>query len=98
MCYFKDIKKVDNINEIQTTIIRVIVRQREVFNYADIISQIKNELKKLGVSESIVDSYRVDNMTGDALEQMIDIGNIITFNNVYMPSESTEKSVKYAFR
>lgn len=97
MCYFKDIRRVDNINEIQTIIVRVIARQREHFNYEKIIEEIKKELESLGVSESIVNSYRVDNMIRDTLQQMIDIGIITSFNNVYIPCENKQKRIKYAF-
>lgn len=97
MCYFKKITKVDNINEIQTNILRIISRRKENFNYQSILDEVKTELRNLGVSESIADSYMIDNMVGSTLERMIEVGSISYFNNVYIPHKGMKKRVRYAF-
>lgn len=96
MCYFKDIDKVKNINEMQMIIAKTIARKKEIFNYESIIKEIKSELERLGVSESIADSYKIDNMIDDTLEQMIERGNLTCFNNLYVPRKSLVKKMKYA--
>lgn len=97
MCYFKNITKVNNINEMQMTIAKVISNKKETFNYQSIFSEIKGELIKLGVSGSVINSYKIDNMVNDTLEQMIEMGSIICFNNLYIPRRESIKKVKYAF-
>jgi len=97
MCYFKDITKVENINEIQMTIAKVISIKKETFNYQTIYNEIKAELMNLGVSRSIANSYKIDNMINDTLEQMMEKGNITCFNNLYIPHRGPIKKVRYAF-
>ena len=97
MCYFKDITKVENINEIQMTIAKVISSKKENFNYQSIFDDIKAELVKLGVSGSIANSYKIDNMINDTLEQMMEKGNITCFNNLYIPRRGPIKKMRYAF-
>ena len=97
MCYFKDIESIRNINEIQATIVRTIARQIGPFDCRSLSEEVKNELRGLQVEESIVESYRVDSMIRDTLEQMVEIGSIAFFNHVYIPTEDTEMRVRYAF-
>lgn len=97
MCYFKSVKKIDSINEIQRTIARMILSKNKNFDYQSISNEIKNELKQLGLSENVADSYMVDNMINDTLEQMSEKGNITYFNNLYIPCEKSIKKVIYAF-
>lgn len=97
MCYLKKINTVSSINQIQAVIVRVITKQRESFNYGFVVGEIKKELKKYNVSESILNSYRIENMIEDTLQSMIDTGNISFFNNMYIPQKSIEKRIKYAF-
>lgn len=97
MCDFKNIDKASNINEIQSIIIRSVSRKDECFNYQSIIAEIKYELSQLGVSQSIVDSYKVAHMIDDTLEQMIDMEDIVYYNNIYTPHKNALGRIKYAF-
>ena len=97
MCYLKEINRAGSMNEIQRIIVKAVVSQKENFTYQFIFKKIKDELEDLGLPESIADSYRIDNMISETLEQMLEKGNISYFNNVYIPSRSPVKRVRAAF-
>lgn len=97
MCYFKDIKKIKNLNEMQMTIAKVILGKKQPFNYQNIFSEIKAKLMAQGVTQSIADSFKIDNMIDDTLKQMIEKGNITFFNNLYVPRKMPIKKWIYIF-
>lgn len=99
MCYFNDLERINNKNEIQTMITRIISSQTQRFNYESIVSEIQNRLRDLGVEESFINSFRLDEMISDTLDQMVGSGRIYTFNNVYVPIHQKIKTVQrlYAY-
>lgn len=99
MCYFREIKQIRSNNELQTVITRTIMCQTEIFNYEGIVTIIKAEFRRLGVQEYVINSFRVNNMISETLEQLISSGDIYSFNNRYVPMKQELKLRKtiYAF-
>lgn len=91
MCYFKDLNKLNDINEAQFQITRIISHQTKSFSYKDISVEIKKKLSDMGVSAHDLDSFKINNMISNTLDQMVDRGSLYCFNNIYLPKEKSTK-------
>lgn len=98
MCYFRNVNQISNMNEIQTLITRIISRQTKPFNYESIVRIIKQELRELNVPFFMINSFRVNNMIIDTLDLMVSMGNLYSFNNIYVPQKTAKtRKTQYAF-
>lgn len=97
MCYFKEMETVSGISDIQQAIVRVLMSKEDTFNYQNILNEVRERLRELGVAESIADSYKVDNMIDNTLSQMMAKDSIVCINNVYVPQKKPLRKVRYAF-
>lgn len=97
MCNFKELKSVKTLSDVQIVITRTILSQNQQFNYQSIVMKIKDVLHKYNVEQAIIDSFKVERMIADTLDQLVKLNRLSTFNNIYIPKKMDFKRFSAAF-
>ena len=74
--------------DIQWIINKSILQKSEKFDYQSIYKDIKTELMKQGVSGNILNSFKLEDMIKDTLNNLIQHKKLCCFKELYIPLKS----------
>lgn len=88
--------EINNLNDIQHAIIRIIISKKDIFNYEEIEKDIKTYLINKGVSRDITESFKINNMIIDTLDILQKQDKLNNINNRFR-NVQTERKINMHF-
>lgn len=98
MAVLKEIKEIKNNGDIQHLVNRTLYSMEDTFSQIDLLNEVKDKLKELGVKQYIINSFMLRDMVRETVDTLVEKGDIIHNGDLtYVYIKDKERKVSYTF-
>lgn len=97
MARMREITKIENMDDVQHLINRMLYRQEDIFTWEEIHKKIIEELIRFD-AENITKTFKFVYMLNDTLDALVQSGDVIQISNaMYKYNHEKERKILYCF-